>query len=611
VDEILKIAKSCRHYAMCKIDFLGSGVCPSGLERHYVSFYPEGRMDLYAALSEHKIPVTEQCVEIAASCDLCGRCDYQCYFVTELRPSRVMAALKDHVAAHLKRGGTVERAPEDPVLREVRSIVGKEWATNDRAIAVTYSTDTSPLAVPRMPAYVVLPRTREEIAALLRVFKDHHVAWVVRGNGSQGAGLSLCEGAVIDLNRMKDIAFDEKNWAVTVGAGVPAFDLQREAVRRGHRVNVAEPAALVCSNMICSGIFSTFLTAYGTAADNCVDAEFVARDGSFFSLGDKNAPNLFAFKPSDQESPGICTSVTMKLHPVTGDEAGVLVPFETLDQALAFSRECATRRIGLAIGVLGGGYISSFLAPTKQLAADVRDVFERKLGVAYLVLVIGDRYAIQNVRSMGHPVFDERFFKALSLGLPSFATADWPGILGELSASEPFAYLKVPGFGEIAEAALGPSAANLAQALDPELRPFFEEVYRRPEMTDLVWLSMFRILSSRMGRDRQFAVNIVYLPLDQGLIGEMSAGFKRIADGHGLRNDLGFITPLDSGKRCILEYDYFFDQTDAHEISRAAQAIMDAGALIMEYAAKTGTIRWIRHVVNQGFSRMENLLYGR
>ncbi len=36
---------------------------------------------------------------------------------------------------------------------------------------------------------------------------------------------------------------------------------------------------------------------------------------------------------------------------------------------------------------------------------------------------------------------------------------------------------------------------------------------------------------------------------------------------------------------------------------------MDAGGLIMEYSAKLGTIRWIRHVVNQGFSRMENLLY--
>ena len=35
---------------------------------------------------KNKIPVTEKCVEIADSCDLCGKCDYQCYFVTEMTP---------------------------------------------------------------------------------------------------------------------------------------------------------------------------------------------------------------------------------------------------------------------------------------------------------------------------------------------------------------------------------------------------------------------------------------------------------------------------------------------------------------------------------------------
>ncbi len=80
-----------------------------------MSYYPEGRMDLYAALAEHKIPITERCLDIAAGCDLCGLCDYQCYFVTEMRPSRVMAALKDLVAAHVQGGGPVRKAPEDPV----------------------------------------------------------------------------------------------------------------------------------------------------------------------------------------------------------------------------------------------------------------------------------------------------------------------------------------------------------------------------------------------------------------------------------------------------------------------------------------------------------------
>ena len=102
---VLKTAKSCRHYAMCKIDFLGSGLCRSGAERHFVSFYPQGRMDLYAALAEGRVPVTPACVEIADSCDLCGLCDYQCYFVTELKPTSVMRALKEHVRTYLENGG--------------------------------------------------------------------------------------------------------------------------------------------------------------------------------------------------------------------------------------------------------------------------------------------------------------------------------------------------------------------------------------------------------------------------------------------------------------------------------------------------------------------------
>jgi len=609
MDDALKTAKNCRHYAMCKIDFLGSGVCPSGLEKHYDSFYPRGRMALYAALAEGRVTVTEKAVEIAESCDLCGKCDYQCYFYTELRPSRVMEALKDFVSRHLSEGGAVEQAPEDPFLQQIRAIVGEEWAENDRGIAVTYSQDPCPIAAPQMPAYVVLPRTREEVASLVKLLRAAGVSWAVRGNASQNMGLSMSTGAVIDLNRMTGIEFDEKNWVAKVGAGVAMFDLQREAVRRGYRVNAAEPTALVCGNVVCSGIFSTFMPAYGTAADNFIDADFVGPDGSLFSLSDKSAPNLFAFRQADEPTPGICTGMKVKLHPTTPDETGVLVPFDSLGKALAFVKDCAVRRIGVALAVLGSEYISAFLSPTKSLAAEVKKIFAEKLGIPYLVLVIGDSHAIRSVAEMGVPAFDQRLFRSIFLGLPSLRSARWLELLGELSTHEPYSYLNIKGFAEMAEVALAPSPAQLLRDVDADLRPFFETVYARPEMTDLVWLNTFRILSSRMGREKQYWVNIVYLPLEGALIEEIESEFRRVAERHGLKHDLGFVTPLDGGKRCILEYDYFYDQTDPDEIARVQRGAMDAGAVIMEYSAKLGTIRWIRHVVNQGISRKENLLY--
>lgn len=609
MDEVLKTAKSCRHYAMCKIDFLGSGICASGPEKHYVSFYPQGRMDLYAALAENRIPLTEKCIEIADSCDLCGLCDYQCYFVTEMRPSKVMTALKDYIADFIKNGGQVQSLSVDDNLVEIRKIVGDYWATNDRAVAVCYSHDPCPIAPPRMPDYVVLPNSKEEIAALMRLFKEKNIPFAVRGNGSSVMGFVMSEGAVIDLNRMKSIEFDEKNWLVKVGPGVTAFDLQVEAQKRGYRVNVAEPSALVCANVMCSGIFSTFSYAYGTAASNYIDAEFVAKDGSSFTLNDKDAPNLFAFHKADSEIPGICTSVSLKLHPVTDDEGAILVPFESLEKALDFSKDCANRRIGLALGILGGEYFSTFLAPTKKLAEDLKDVFTKKLGIAYLVMIVGDKYVLNTIKEMGYPLFDQKLFKTLCLGMPSLSSAPWLDLLKEFSDDEPFSYLKLKHFTDLAETALAPSPAQFTQDIDPELRPFFEKVYSKPEMTNLVWLTMFRIISSRMGRDKHVVAFIIYLPIENELIESINKDFKRVADKHNVKNDYGFITPLDNGKRCVFEYDYYLDQNDPDEIGRMQQAMFEAGMMIEGYSAKNSTVKWIRYVLYQGFCRMENLLY--
>ena len=610
-NEVLKIAKNCRHYAMCKVDFLGSGVCASGLEKHYVSFYPEGRMDLYAAIAENTIPVTEKCVEIADSCNLCGKCDYQCYFVNEMRPSKVMKALKDHLAAYLKRGGKVVHTEDDRILTEMKRIVGDYWATNDSAVRIAYHHDLCPHVTFKMPEYVVMPNSKEEISSIIKLLNNNAIPYIVRGNGASSHGLVFSEGVILDLGRMKTIDFDEKNWSVKVGPGVASFDLQWEAKKRGYRVHTAEPAALVCANIMTSGLLSTFSTTYGISADNYIDAEFIARDGSFFRLNDITAPNLFSFhnSHSEHEAFAICVSVSMKLHPVTDDEGGILVPFVSLENALDFARDCATRHIGLAIGILGSEFVSSFLAPTKKLAVEAKDIFAHKLGMPYIVLLIGDKYAFRSVREMGFPAIDQKLFKTLFLGLSALKLAKWLDLLKEFSDDEAFSYLRLSQFAELAETALAPSTAQLTQDIDPELSPFFEELYSRPEMTDLVWLNTFRILSSRYCREKPCVALVLYLPIDTSLIAAIQDGLRDIAEKHHLKNEFGFITPIDSGKRCVWEYDYFFDHNDPTEILRIQQATDEAGALLDDYSLKTGTIRQVRYIVNQGCCRKENLLY--
>jgi len=610
MNEILKTAKNCRHYAMCKIDFLGSGVCSSGLKKHFVSFYPQGRMILYEALAENKISVTEKCVEIADSCDLCGKCDYQCYFLNEMRPTKVMGALKNHVETYIKNGGEIKPAKEDAILTEIRKIVGNDWATNDEGITVTYSHDLSAISEPKMPDYVVMPNTKEEIASLVKLCKKNNIPYTIRGNGQNLLGFAINEGVIIDLNRMKTIEFDEKNWLVKVGPGIAAFDLQKQAQKRGYRINAAEPAALLCANIMCSGIMSTFSTTYGINADNFINAEFVDHNGSFFSLNETSSPNLYSYKNLEHKnSPGICVSADIRLHPVTDDEKGILVPFETLNNALDFIKDCSVRHIGLALGVVGAEYISTFLSPTKKMASDIKNIFIDKLNIPWLVVVIGDKYAIRSIGEMGYPFFDQDLFRSLYLGLPSLKNAQWLEMAKDLSDDEPYSYLNVKSFEELFETALSPSAKLYAQEVDKELIPFFEKLFSLPEMTDLVWLNMYRIMSTRLGRKKPFLPALLYLPIDKMLINEFCDKFRLIAEKYHIDNDFGFITPIDNGKRCIFEYDFFYDYNDPDEIQRIRQVGMEANMLIDEYSVKTGVVKGHPYVLYQGFCRKENLLY--
>ena len=88
-------------------------------------------------------------------------------------------------------------------------------------------------------------------------------------------------------------------------------------------------------------------------------------------------------------------------------------------------------------------------------------------------------------------------------------------------------------------------------------------------MTDMVWLNMFRIISARMSRNKHMFAFLIYVPLDGGkVIDEIISGFARIAEGQGLDHDYGFLTPMDFGKRAILEYDYYIDHTDEAEKAR-------------------------------------------
>ena len=79
-----------------------------------------------------------------------------------MRPTKVMEALKNHVANFINNGGKIKPAKDDAILTEIRKIVGNVWATNDDGITVTYSHDLSAISEPKMPDYVFVLKALEE-----------------------------------------------------------------------------------------------------------------------------------------------------------------------------------------------------------------------------------------------------------------------------------------------------------------------------------------------------------------------------------------------------------------------------------------------------------------
>jgi hypothetical protein len=126
----------------------------------------------------------------------------------------------------------------------------------------------------------------------------------------------------------------------------------------------------------------------------------------------------------------------------------------------------------------------------------------------------------------------------------------------------------------------------------------------------MTWLNMFRIVSSRMSRNKHMFAFLVYVPLDKmDVINHITAEFARIAEAQGLDHDFGFITPMDMGKRGILEYDYYIDQTDPAEAERIKRAMVEIDPWLDGLARKTKGVMFLKYVFSQGCSRKENFLY--
>jgi hypothetical protein len=615
--DVLEIANKGTHCGMCRIDFLGTGLCPSGKKYGYLAYWPQGRMELVKHLQKGSIKPTEKLIEIAQTCNLCGICDKQCNFATQLRPEKVARALKEYVDNLDK--SEFQIIPEDNILKGLREIVGNEWATNDPVIISSY---VRSIITPNVELnfYIVMPENAQQVSKIIKFANKNNLPFLPRSGGTTLAittptilsnAFSLNRGIVIDLLRLKKLEICPESCSAVVGAGITGFELQKSAYKHKLRANIAEAGAHVCANIATTGIITTWGNKYGCFADNFIDIELVDNDGNIKNHHDMEILNPYAidngFSNISLSPPYIITEANVKLHPIFEDEEAVFVPFDNLEDALDMVLKLGKRGVGLSLAVLSYKYLAEFICPTPKIAEDFEEICKNYLKLKYVVDVICNKDDKKIVEEMSEYIIDQSMLKTLILGSPKLASLKNSEFMKILSEEEdPLRAIFAGPMRKHFEKGLDASPEQMSKVYDKDLQDFFKKVYYNPDMTNIVWLHAFRILPSRLMRQQMtMGPGGAIWADDKNHILKWVDMFAEVGDKYKLEHALGFISPLDDGKFIYIEYDYFYDHNDPDVASRISKTTLET----IEKSLLMGQIFTLINYLFKGIHRKEHVLY--
>ena len=209
-------------------------------------------------------------------------------------------------------------------------IVGADRVSDNPAELFIYSRDSG-AQPPGRADWVVLPKTAEEISAILRLANRERVPVTPVGAGLTLSGIVVPErgGIVLDMKRMDRILeVDEINRYVVIEAGVSQGALQAylkaHHPRFQHSTPEAPPTATVTANALIHG-HGHISPRYGINSDMIAGMEVVlptgeitrigacALKGKWFSRGP--LPDLAGLFVGWYGTTGIVTQISLKLFP--------------------------------------------------------------------------------------------------------------------------------------------------------------------------------------------------------------------------------------------------------------------------------------------------------
>lgn len=227
------------------------------------------------------------------------------------------------------------------IAKELETIVGANRVVRAREDLIAYECDGL-TSYRQQPEIVVLPKTTEEVAAVVKICDRNSISFVARGSGTglSGGALPVVNSVLIVTALMKQILeLDLENQRVVVQPGVINNWVTQAVTGAGFYYAPDPSSQIICSigGNVAENSGGVHCLKYGVTTNHVLGLKLVIPDGSIIDVGGKipEMPgyDLTGLFVGSEGTLGIATEITLKILKIPEAIHVLLADFESIEAA--------------------------------------------------------------------------------------------------------------------------------------------------------------------------------------------------------------------------------------------------------------------------------------
>ncbi len=257
--------------------------------------------------------------------------------------------------------------------------------------------------IDKHPALIVRCAGVADVLASVQFARKNNLNASVRAGGHNVAGISLCDGLVIDLSSMRSVHVNPGARTVRVEGGATWQDVNHELQVFGLAAAGGYVGTTGVGGLTLGGGLGWMVRKYGLALDNLLSADVVTADGRLLTASPEQNTDLFWGIRGGGGNFGVVTSFEFKVHEAGIVLAGmVLHPTSRGAELLRFWREYERT----APEEISNGAVIFTPSPDLPLPDAIRAKPTIGIGGVYLGSLEAAERDLHPLRSFGPPAAD-------------------------------------------------------------------------------------------------------------------------------------------------------------------------------------------------------------